>query len=98
VSTIPRGDRELRTRSGVLVQVPIDIAAEPLWCDGRRTPEGRYRRLGRHELSLERLKLANRDAITCDYEGLASIEGAHDLAALVPQLSLSDLACHLERV
>jgi hypothetical protein len=43
----------------------------------------------------ERRQLADRNAVAGDDECLAAIQRAHDLAAFVPKLSLTDLSRHI---
>ena len=80
----------------MLVDDRVDVGSESFTVEDRSAREEGDRCVGAHELTLpERRQLADRDAVTGDDEHLATIERAHDLAALVPELSLTDLSRHL---
>jgi hypothetical protein len=94
VSSNPRRARASRARGGILTQIPIDIATEAFRRDSWSTLESGNRGFGCNELSPQRLKHADRHPIARNDETLSSIECAHDLAAFIAELSLSDLPWH----
>ncbi len=92
---IPRAWRCSGTRSRVLVKRRVDVGPEPLELHRRRTGKASDRGFRSNELPLpERHQLAYGHSVAGDDEGLSAIEGSHDLAALVAELPLSDLAWH----
>jgi hypothetical protein len=82
-----------------LVEDRIDVGSESPTVDDRSAGEEGDGCVGAHEPTFpERHELAHRDAVTGDDEHLAAVERAHDLAALVPELSLTDLSRHITGV
>jgi hypothetical protein len=78
-----------------LVDDSIDVGSESPAVDDRSAREEGDGCVGADEPTLpERRQLADRDSVTGDDEHLAAVERAHDLAALVPELSLTDLSRH----
>jgi hypothetical protein len=78
-----------------LVDDSIHVGSESLAVDDRSARKEGDGCVGAHEPTLpERRQLADRDSVTGDDEHLAAVERAHDLAALVPELSLTDLSRH----
>ncbi len=83
----------------MLIQDRVDVGSEPSELDCRGVREEHDGRLRCDELTLpKRGQLADRNAVARDDEGLTTIEGPHDLAALVPKLALCDLPCHTRTV
>lgn len=73
----------------------VEVLSEPLPVDARCPGEGRDGTFGRHEEAItERDELADGHAVAAHHERLSSVQGAHDLAALVAKLSLGDLPAH----
>lgn len=94
MSIKPRARRSA-TRRRVLVGVCIEVATEHLVVERWGTGEHRHRCFGADEaMTSERNELAHRDTAAGDDEGLAAVELAHDLPALVPKLSLRYLPGH----
>jgi hypothetical protein len=82
----------------MLVEDRVDVGSELPTVDDRSAREEGDGCVGAHEPTLpERRQLADRDAVTGDDEHLAAIERTHDLATLVPELSLADLARHITK-
>ena len=85
----------LATRRDLLAGGPIEICSEPLEFDSRSAPERGDGRLGADEsMPAQRGKLADRDSIPGHHELLTLVELAHNLAAVIAQLPLSDLFGH----
>jgi len=77
----------------------VEIGAEALVVDARRGPEHRHRRLRCDKaVATKRSQLTDRHAVARHDERFPPIELAHDLSALVAQLSLGDLAAHVVTV
>ena len=75
------------------------VGAELLGVDGGRVcKSGRGHRRGNELARSDRRELPNFLAVASDDEGLAAINGAHDLAALVTELALTDSSRHLRTV
>ncbi len=71
----------------------IDIDSEASAVDAGRALERSQRRLRRHVPStMKREQLTHRGAVASDDKRFPSVELAHDLTAVVAQLSLSDLS------
>src|SRR4029450_2816081 len=100
VSSRPRSGRcPSATRRRVLARGGLEIAAQPLVVDARRGPEHRHRRLRCDKaMATKRSQLTDRHAVARHDERFPPIELAHDLSALVAQLSLGDLAAHVATV
>ena len=103
VSTRPRGRRSLSAttpfipgpRSWVLIYKPIDVGSELLVVDMTNAGKRGDGDLGRHKpAAANRPQLTDRRAIASHDERFASVELSHDLAAVVAQLSLTDLTRH----
>jgi hypothetical protein len=78
-----------------LVEHPIDVRAEGCGIDGGSTCKCLQRGGGWYELpSTERAQLSDGCAVARDYERFAAVELAHDLAAVIAQLTLCDLSRH----
>jgi prevent-host-death family protein len=83
----------------MLVEERIDVGSEPRTVQDWSAREKLDGCLGADEPTLsKRRQLADRNAVAGDDERLAAIERAHDLAALVPKLSLADLPRHIRSV
>src|SRR5262245_47381681 len=77
----------------VLVEHAVDLEPGPRGIDPRRGGERTEDHLRRNEPAApKRDQLPHRRAVAGDDERLSLIEGPHDLAAVVPELSLSNLA------
>jgi hypothetical protein len=73
----------------------VQITAETDGVDGGRMNERRNDRVARHETTAsQRDQLPNWHAVASDHERLALIKSAHDLTALVAELSLGDRFGH----
>jgi hypothetical protein len=82
----------------MLVDDRIDVGSESPTVDDRGAREEGDGCVGTHEPTLpDRRQLADRDAVTGNDERLAAVERAHDLAAVVPELSLTDLSRHITK-
>ena len=89
----------LATRRDLLVGGPIEICSEPVELHPRSAPERGDGRLGADEtMPTQRGKLADRDSIPGHDERLASVKLAHNVAAVIAQLSLGDLFGHTPSV
>lgn len=78
-----------------MIERRVDVRAEPVGIDCRRVRERRNRGVCSNELTgAHGDQLADRDAIACHDERLASVEGAHDVAAAVAEFALGDFAGH----
>ena len=87
------------TRRDLLAGCPIEIRSEPVELHPRSPPERDDGRLGAYEsMPTQRGKLADRDAIPGHHERLALVKLAHNLAAVIAQLPLSDLFGHTTSV
>ena len=79
----------------MLVENRVDVGSESHTVEDRRAREEGDSCVGAHKATLpERRQLTDRDAVTGDDKRLAAVECAHDLATLVPELSLRDLSRH----
>src|SRR5919106_2551293 len=96
VSSSPRSGRGgSATRLYVLARGSVEILAEAPVVDPGSGIEHRHGGLGGHEaVPSQRRQLANGYAVAGDDECLTFVELAHDLATLVSQFSLRDLARH----
>lgn len=75
----------------VLVQFRVYVGPKPIGVNGGGAAEYRERGAGGNELSGPRgCQLSNRHAIARDEKRLAAIKAAHDVAARVTELALSD--------
>lgn len=84
VSMIPRGIGWSATRRGVVIEHRVDVRAEPIGIDRRRARERGNRGVRSNELAGTRCdQLADRYAVARYDECLATVEGAHDVAAAV---------------
>jgi len=82
----------------LLVENRIDVGSEPRTVEDWSAREQSDGCVGAHEPTLsERHQLADRDAVAGDDERLSTVERPHDLAALVPKLSLADLSRHIPK-
>jgi hypothetical protein len=82
-----------------LVEDRIDVGSESPTVDDRSAGEEGDGCVGAHEPTLPKgRQLPDWNAVTGDDEHLAAVERAHDLAALVPELSLTDLSRHITGV
>ena len=78
-----------------MVERRVDVRAEPVGIDRRRARERGNRGVCRNELTgAQGDQLADRYAVACHDERLASVEGAHDVAAAVAEFALGDFASH----
>ena len=74
---------------------PIEVRSEPVKLHARSGSERGNYRLGAYEsMPTQRGKLTDRNPIPRDDKGFALVKLAHDLAAVIAKLSLSDLSCH----
>jgi len=96
VSMTPLGARgESGTRAGVLGRDLIEVVAKPGKVDARCTPEHGDCGLCRYEpVSTQGSQLSDGYAVPSHHEAFAAIESPHDLAAVVPELSLGDVSDH----
>jgi hypothetical protein len=86
------------TRRDLLAGGPIEVRAQPVELHARSAPERRQSRLGPYEsMTTQRRELANRDPIPGHNEGFALVKLAHDLAAVIAKLTLSDLPGHTRK-
>ncbi len=77
----------------------VDVRAESVGIDHRRARERGNRGICSNELTgAQGDQFADRYAVTCHDERLASVEGAHDVAAAVTEFALSDFASHNEPI
>ena len=82
-------------RRDLLADGPIEVGSQPVELHARSAPERRHNRLGAYEsMPTQRGKLADRDPIPGHNEAFAPVELAHDLAAVIAELTLGDLSCH----
>ncbi len=73
----------------------VQIGPETLIVDSGRVPEKGDRRFGCDKaMTSQGREFTDGYAVSSDDEGLALIQPAHDLSALVAQLSLGDLSVH----
>jgi hypothetical protein len=80
----------------MLVEDRVDVGSEPRNVEDWSAREEGDGCISADEPSLpERRQLADRNAVAGDDECLAAIQRAHDLAAFVPKLSLTDLSRHI---
>ena len=85
----------LATRRDLLAGGPIEICSEPVEFDWRSAPERGDGRLGADEsMPTQWGKLADRDSIPGHDERLALVKLAHNLAAVIAELTLGDLSGH----
>src|SRR2546423_414243 len=96
VSTSPRGGRVVSgTRRRVLRRDAIELIAKTLGVDARSATENGDGRFGADKpMATKRGQLSHWNTVASDHEGLAFVELAHDLTALIAKLSLGDLAAH----
>lgn len=92
----PRWARgELGTRAGVLGCDAVEVGAKPGQVDTRSAPEHRDGSVGTHEpVAPQRGQLPDGNAMPGDDEGLTPVQSPHDLAAVVPELTLGDVSRH----
>jgi hypothetical protein len=84
-------------RSGILGCNAVEVPAKQDKVHAGSTPEHGDGGVGGHKtVPTKGGQLADGCAIAGDDEGLAMIEPAHDLPALVPELPLSDDSGHTE--
>ena len=87
VSSNPRGCSA--TRGGVLIEALVDVDSELVSVDRRGVGERCQSGIsGDEPAATHWSQLADGYAVAGDAEGLAGIERAHDLAAVVAQFSL----------
>jgi len=97
VSTSPRACRRSRTTARILVDQGIEVPSQTAGVEPRSAGEGRNGGAGGHETpSSRRHQLSNCDAIPGNQEALAAVERSHHFPAVVAQLTLRDLALHLD--
>ncbi len=95
VSMRPFAWRISGTRFDVLLGVTVQILTETSGINRRAVRKSsKYRGPANETAPAKRDELADRDAVTGDHEGLALIEPAHDLAAVVAEFSLGDRFNH----
>ncbi len=92
---IPRAGRGSGTRGRVLGYEVLQVCSELVGVDRCRAGKGGEDGCSIDEASSSQWgQLADADTVSGDDEALSRVKGAHDFAALVAQLSLSDLPCH----
>src|SRR5438309_4085511 len=95
VSTIPRARRGSGTRSRILIDQFVNIASEPGWIDSRGPGERFQQHPSRHRFTApDGHELPDGHAVARDDVRLASVETAHDFAALIPKRPLGDDLSH----
>ena len=83
------------TRRDLLAGGPIEVGSQPVEVHARRAPERRHSRPRSDEsMPTQWGKLADRNPVPGDNEGFALVKLAHNLAAVIAQLTLGDLAGH----
>jgi len=96
VSMIPRAVGWSATRGGVVIERRVDVRSEPVGIDRGGAGERGNRGVCSNELAgAQGNRLADGYAVACHGACLASVEGAHDVAAAVAELPLGDFACHI---
>ena len=89
-----RGSVRSRPRLRVLIQNRVDVVPKPPRIDRGRAGDGCRDRSAPDELTPDRAELTNRNAAPSNDEFLAAVESAHDLAAVVPKVTLTDDGAH----
>jgi hypothetical protein len=96
---IPRAGLGSRTRGRVLGSEAVQVLSEPVGIDRCCTGKGTEDCCSIDKPSTsQRSQLADANPVAGDDEAFPRVKCAHDLAALVPQLSLRDLSCHSPNV
>src|SRR5258706_3049299 len=99
VSRSPRTGRRSGIGYNVLASPRIDVGTEAAGVDGGRIPEDGNDRRRRHEsMAPQGSQLAYRHTVASDDEGLPLVEPAHDLAAVIAELTLGDGFRHASMV
>src|ERR1700694_4650210 len=87
------------TRRDLLAGGPIEVGSQPVELHARSAPERRHSRRGADEsMPTQWGKLADRDPIPGHNEGFALVKLAHNLAAVIAELTLGDLSGHTPSV
>jgi len=95
VSISPRAGRTVLVTSHVLGSNGVQVTAKPSELHRRRATKDFDDCLGtRESVPPEGGELADRDAVASHDVGVATVEPTHDLATVVPQLTLGDLSSH----
>src|SRR5260221_5755223 len=99
VSMSPRKTGWSATRRGLVIEHRVDVGAEPAGIECRRAGERGNRGVCGDELARPQGdEFADCHAIARHDERLATVEGAHDVAASVAQFALCDLTSHEQTV
>ena len=94
----PRGWLGSATRPRALIDDGVYVRAELLPVDRRCAHKEGDSSLRANELTMsQRRQLANWDPVASDDERLAAVKRAHDLAALISKLPLSDFSRHITK-
>src|ERR1700739_1811048 len=87
------------TGRDLLAGGPIEVRSEPVELHARSASERSDGRFGADEsMPTQRGKLADRNPVPGHDEGFALVKLAHDLAAVIAKLTLSDLSGHTPNV
>jgi hypothetical protein len=82
-------------RRGLLAGGPVEVCSQPVEFYAWSASERRHGRLGTYEsMATQWGKLANSDPIPGHDEGFALVKPAHNVAAVIAQLTLGDLSGH----
>ena len=82
-----------------MIERSVDVRAEPVCVDRRRARERGNRGVCGNELAgAQGDQFADRYAVACHDERLASVEGAHDVAAAVAEFALGDFTSHRDPI
>ena len=92
----PRGAREdSDTRAGILGCNAVEVGTKPGQVDARSATENCDGRVGTHEPVASKWgDLPDGHAMPGDDERLTPVQSPHDLAAVVPELTLGDVSSH----
>jgi hypothetical protein len=95
----PRWAREASgTGAGVLGGDAVEVSAKPSKVDARSASEHCDGGIGIHEpVASKRSQLPDGYAMSSDDEGLTPVQPPHDLATVVPELTLRDVSSHAEK-
>jgi hypothetical protein len=82
-------------RRDLLAGGPIEVGSQTVELHARSAPERRHSRLCTDESTPTQWgKFADRDPVPGHNEGLALVKLAHNLAAVIAELTLGDLSGH----
>ena len=83
------------TKRDLLAHGPIEICSQPVEFHARSAPECSHSRFGTYEsMPTQWGKLTDGDSIPGHDEGFTLVKLAHNLAAVIAQLTLRDLSGH----